>query len=160
MHIFKGMRQAGIPVDGCVAAFDAPVDAAIATLATRLDAAHMATVRQTCATAAAAAEANFDAVLAERRPAERDEPAIARGGGLLVETGVEDAEHPASAAAQHLQHRLAAVVDDFRVSELSQRLAAENCPEAWHDARGIADLCDETTSHEWIWELNQVLAPP
>ena len=70
---------------------------------------------------------------------------------LLVETGVEDAEHPAYAAAQHLQHRLAAVVDDFRVSE---RLAAENCPEAWHDARRVADLCDETTSHEWMWELN------
>ena len=64
MHIFEGMRQAGISVDGCVAAFDAPVDAAIATLATRLDAAHMAIVWQTCATAAAAAEANFDAVLA------------------------------------------------------------------------------------------------
>ena len=45
MHIFEGTRQAGIPVDGCVAAFDAPVDAAIATLATRLDAAHMASDR-------------------------------------------------------------------------------------------------------------------
>ena len=59
---------------------------------------------------AAAAEANFDAVLAERRPTEHNEPAIARGGGLLVETGVEDAEHSASATTQHLQHRLAAVV--------------------------------------------------
>ena len=149
VHIFEGMRQAGTPVDGWIAAFDAHVDAAIATLATRLDAAHMATVWQTCATAAATAEANFDAVLAERWPAERDEPAVARGGGLLVKLGVEDAEHPASAAAQHVQHRLATVVDDFRVSELSQRLAAENCPEAWHDARSIADLCDETTSMCW-----------
>ena len=35
MHIFEGMRQAGIPVDGCVAAFDAPVDVATATLVTR-----------------------------------------------------------------------------------------------------------------------------
>ena len=142
MHIFEGMRQAGISVDGCVAAFDAPVDAAIATLAARLDAAHMAIVWQRCATAAAAAEANFDALLA----VQHDEPAVARGGGPLVEPGVED--------AQLLQHRLAAVVDDFRVSELSRRLAAENCPEAWHDDRRTADLCGETTSHEWMWELN------
>ena len=67
MHIFESMRQAGIPVDGCVAVFDAHVDAAIATLVTRLDAAHVATVWQTCATVAAAGEANFDARRARAR---------------------------------------------------------------------------------------------
>ena len=63
----------------------------------------------------------------------------------VAELGVEDAEHPAAVAARHLQRGLSAIVDDFRVAELARSLAATDGPEAWHDERRIADLCDETT---------------
>lgn len=150
-HIFRGMADAGIPVDQCMVRYDAQVAAATDDICARLGGDAALAVREACRACADAAGGAFQDYLAGRRPAPEQRDDSAPAAGLVDEFGSDDHEHPASPTCRRLQRSLARIIDDVRLGGLSSELARD---ERWHDVRRISDLRDETTSHEWLWALD------
>lgn len=77
---------------------------------------------------------------------------ILSGDTLVLPAGFEDEEYDSNS----LQSLICSILDDQRASDLSDHLAENH---HWSHWRCLRELCDPSTSHDWLWALHPCHGP-
>ena len=148
--LFRDMDQRGFGLPGCLARFDAALNADVAALVDALPNDVTAAVRDAIEMAGVHAQERFEALANGRRPRDGSGPPVGSqhaGDHLLPAFGVEDPEHPTSVSPR-LQHKLSKILDETVAERLCDEAASagRRC-----DAIRLRDLADPSVNHEYLW---------
>lgn len=134
--------------------YNAPTEAAAATMLLGLSPEGPSHARQLIDAAADAAIADLSAFTGIQKAQPAGEQRGLQAELLLQAAGIEDPEYQLDKTG--LQHSLMSIFDSAHLDRLSEQLLRA---ERWDDAGRFQKLRDPSVSHDWFWRLNPAHGP-
>jgi hypothetical protein len=149
-RLFGGMAAQGVVLAGAMELYDEETCAALQQVYAGIDEERAIEVERCCCDGAAAALERFSSFLAGSRGQAGGGPVGAgqAGDGLVSPIGAEDEEHRLGARRERVQHNISKIVDSCALDRLVNGLTEA---ERWADVNRLAELRDDTVSHDWLW---------